>query len=663
MSVIMASMPLFSLPLLSQAHNSQESATSTTYTLPSSGSIVPAKREDDDVQFVSENAVKKRRVDSPERKNPPSDISDPGLIVAVPTHTTGSSAQVANSDPLAEGRISIGRLGQPEVPPAADSDQSRGCSAPALEKTYFPDTFWSAPATGPRSSPALSPKQVLEHISPSLLRLEPVSRDARHVSNTSKSAEPGQSADKTQSLLGSPWSQTQPTQPVTLRAAVHQPEGAQTESNVDENHHEQTGYERQLAGERGAKPQHRPTGVAVSAQAPTPISHGLSKTTSSKTVSSRPAVEHYQEAKETIVSSNSAIGPEALSHKLPDFPAPMSTNLFKHNEHANTSTTDSSLRLTKPQQNSPADRGLHAESGTGDCVERSKSSTKGPCLQCIEKRLRQLYSGAFPLPGTSSSGTSSHVPQVCPSLSPQTWSPHLGMSAFPNQVAAPFAFGQFAANPQLATSNPSQIQGQRGIKPAPCSEGRNLQMTTRGFPISQMDQVVDPFHSHMAQGAMAFNVEAQAAPTQPGAQPVQSTQTNGKHLIVDIADTCVDLFPFEEVAQRHDQPVQKIRDIFEAVVQVPLLRCSTDKRRAGKLGTAKVKEYSQAKKEVTSKHGETTPRRQHQQKTLQGQELEQGRTQRQAQGQPHSQALPYIPSAWELAQYLGASDINFPGPW
>lgn len=129
--------------------------------------------------------------------------------------------------------------------------------------------------------------------------------------------------------------------------------------------------------------------------------------------------------------------------------------------------------------------------------------------------------------------------------------------------------------------------------------------------------------------------------------PPQSTRVpqnhpNGKHIIVDMAETCLESFPFEEFAQRHNQPPKRVREIFEAIIQMPLLRCPTDKRRAGKVATAKMKEYTQAKKDLQTQM---------------------------ANGQTQNQGSMQQPSAWEMAQYLGPSDVSipghlaFPGPW
>jgi hypothetical protein len=67
-------------------------------------------------------------------------------------------------------------------------------------------------------------------------------------------------------------------------------------------------------------------------------------------------------------------------------------------------------------------------------------------------------------------------------------------------------------------------------------------------------------------------------------------------MLVDIAQTCQDNFPFALIAKRHNQPIQKVFDTFSAVIQLPLLRSAVDTRRPGKLGSAKMKEFRAMKK-------------------------------------------------------------------
>ncbi|KAL5331829.1 hypothetical protein ACEPPN_001367 [Leptodophora sp. 'Broadleaf-Isolate-01'] len=68
------------------------------------------------------------------------------------------------------------------------------------------------------------------------------------------------------------------------------------------------------------------------------------------------------------------------------------------------------------------------------------------------------------------------------------------------------------------------------------------------------------------------------------------------NLIVDIAETCQELFPFAEVAERHEVPIQKVFDTFSAIIQLPLLRNADDRRRHGSLGKRRMKEYRDAKR-------------------------------------------------------------------
>ena len=66
--------------------------------------------------------------------------------------------------------------------------------------------------------------------------------------------------------------------------------------------------------------------------------------------------------------------------------------------------------------------------------------------------------------------------------------------------------------------------------------------------------------------------------------------------VVDIAETCQDLFPFAEVAERHGVPTKKVFDTFSAIIQLPLLRNADDRRRHGSLGKTRLKEYRDANK-------------------------------------------------------------------
>ena len=101
--------------------------------------------------------------------------------------------------------------------------------------------------------------------------------------------------------------------------------------------------------------------------------------------------------------------------------------------------------------------------------------------------------------------------------------------------------------------------------------------------------------------SIAANAGGTPSPIKPPASLIQPTyRKHSPNLIVDVAETCQEKFPFEEVAKRHNVPVEKVFDVFAAIIQVPLLRCPTDRRRPGRLATARIKEYNKAKKEIQS---------------------------------------------------------------
>lgn len=74
------------------------------------------------------------------------------------------------------------------------------------------------------------------------------------------------------------------------------------------------------------------------------------------------------------------------------------------------------------------------------------------------------------------------------------------------------------------------------------------------------------------------------------------------NLLVDIAQTCQAIFPFARIAERHNQPVKKVFDAFSAIIQIPLLQSAADRRRNGKLGTARLKNFREASKAVSEVH-------------------------------------------------------------
>ena len=88
----------------------------------------------------------------------------------------------------------------------------------------------------------------------------------------------------------------------------------------------------------------------------------------------------------------------------------------------------------------------------------------------------------------------------------------------------------------------------------------------------------------------------------PGPLIPRAAQQHPQNMLVDIAKTCQDIFPFEEIAKRHNQPIQEVFDTFSAIIQLPLLRSRTDPRRPGRLGSTRMREFREAKKAVRRCH-------------------------------------------------------------
>jgi hypothetical protein len=63
-----------------------------------------------------------------------------------------------------------------------------------------------------------------------------------------------------------------------------------------------------------------------------------------------------------------------------------------------------------------------------------------------------------------------------------------------------------------------------------------------------------------------------------------------------VAETVAEIFPCELIAHRHGCSTSKVAEALAAVVQVPLLRCASDRRRHGKLATERLKQFRETRK-------------------------------------------------------------------
>ncbi|KAI1503951.1 hypothetical protein F5X99DRAFT_373960 [Biscogniauxia marginata] len=223
------------------------------------------------------------------------------------------------------------------------------------------------------------------------------------------------------------------------------------------------------------------------------------------------------------------------------------------------------------------------------------NASKQPCQMCARLRQQANVTRAQGLPVINSSMPQHHLLPHMPYHQPYGQHLHPHMMAMATNHMHPYGpsftpfmmpvhGNTFAALPsQFNTS--AQQGGHQNLDSSlqPVSEKAND--TTR--------PVTPPPNNVAAKSGKT------SSPVKPPASLIQPTyRKHSPNLIVDVAETCQEKFPFEEVAKRHNIPVEKVFDVFAAIIQVPLLRCPTDRRRAGRVATARVKEYTRAKKDI-----------------------------------------------------------------
>ncbi|KAK2058881.1 hypothetical protein LY76DRAFT_626213 [Colletotrichum caudatum] len=543
--------------------------------------VTPAKREDDDVQFLSSNPVKKRRIDGHQATPQPIASSPHMRPPALCGHEPPKPAK-----PIAqpERRGSTGMVAPTPATHMPDTDPMRGCSVPTPERAGYQETFWTAPRTGPQSSPPVSPKTLPEHISPSMLR-------------TDKARESTNGHLDTMRIIH----QQREIKDMVPAHTAPEPAGI-TDS-------------RKAAAAINAVPV---TDAMIGSQQPTTLEpipdNSCTETEPKHAASASPRLDTNAMCSKTII-----------------------TQFEPYIRHSTSSSSPVALAAQAGSYGVP-------ETQAGSCGGRPAPGAKGPCRQCVEAQMRQQaanMAAATVLPSAQRTQPPNQT-SVPSSAIQQPWAQLLGLNPYHTAMAGamygpllqqplmPGATAPFAVPPQQSHMPP-------GI-PTPQAGGSMYHFGS----VSPMPQT----QAYTTQQPPAKPIKAATGTVKPQTARIPDTQPTTKHIIVDVADTCFSVFPFAEVAKRHNQPEQKVRDIFSAVIQVPLLRCPTDKRRAGKLGTARVKEFNQAKKEVQAQQSNAGQLR---------------------QDSPNQAA--YMPSAWDVAQFMGPSDMRpsglpqYSGPW
>lgn len=259
-------------------------------------------------------------------------------------------------------------------------------------------------------------------------------------------------------------------------------------------------------------------------------------------------------------------------------------------------------------------------------------SAKPPCFACEQMRQQALHNktNIYPLVGTAS-----HVHHGWhgPDVAHLTHPAHMQSAPFPNagfgvspdvpqnrmhrpqhlyhgQVPMGYglthvpAQGPYPASLQRAFPVPdmSTSESAPGIPSHKFNHNPQLNLSSGATPMSQTERAQytqdQPASSQPLQAQPSSKPAPSSTPATPPAPrpPTPSPPDNhSPNLIVDIAETCEALFPWDEVAERHNVPRQKVADTFAAIIQLPLIRCTTDKKRHGRLATNRLKDYTRGK--------------------------------------------------------------------
>ncbi|TEY40399.1 hypothetical protein BOTCAL_0433g00090 [Botryotinia calthae] len=149
---------------------------------------------------------------------------------------------------------------------------------------------------------------------------------------------------------------------------------------------------------------------------------------------------------------------------------------------------------------------------------------------------------------------------------------------------------------------PHLLDHKKDSSPAALDERQNATRVAESndifFPHSNTTQEARPTTSHTQNSISSLLQTPVSHPSRPQASISisASASRHSRDLIIDIAQTSQDTFPFAAVAARHNKPIQKVFDTFSAIIQLPLLKQAADGRRHGPLGSERMRMYREAKR-------------------------------------------------------------------
>ncbi|KAI1183128.1 hypothetical protein F5B17DRAFT_443701 [Nemania serpens] len=472
----------------------------------------PASEDDDEIEFISENPVKRRKIS---RKQPVTPISvqpaQPAVpfsaasaAPAAPTDTYTASTVLTSLAPAAmempsgdlrdmERRLSTGMVGLPSDIHAMELTYGlRGMSMPVLERFVLDQPFRKP---RPPSPPELSPKQL-----PSMT--PPANLDAQ----------------KSQHVPGA-FDCAKSSSPLTVFSSPNHAPGLAKKPAIPSDS-TKTGLDTDKT--RPSEPV-RPNSQASSVQSSQGRRTGSRSTPMPPSLPTLPYSQAHHD--EPTPRANLRPSENHHDHNSPAHPQklPCQISLPPH-------------LMPHPHYHPPWGQHLHPQ-----------------MMTMPTSNMHQIGSNFAPV------------------IMPINGSPFMPLPSHPQ----PQPLAQQVSPQQRKT----EVEGEK-------------QSTPKQFKKKELPQTTEPKSTITSPKATPSSIKPPASLIQP------TYRKPSPNLIVDVAETCQEKFPFEEVAKRHKVPVDKVFDVFAAIIQVPLLRCPTDRRRQGKLATARVKEYNKAKEDI-----------------------------------------------------------------
>ena len=157
---------------------------------------------------------------------------------------------------------------------------------------------------------------------------------------------------------------------------------------------------------------------------------------------------------------------------------------------------------------------------------------------------------------------------------------------------------RYVESPNIQSTLKGIFEAQFLAKKLPgMSQLNNGEVPKAQSPELQAQGVPAPAHSELQPRSTPETVQRDP-PQQSPSVPKESNKIrkHAQNLYVDIAETVEEIFPFEEVAKRHGTSTSRVVDAVKGIIQLPLLRCQSDKRRAGPLAMERMQGFREAKR-------------------------------------------------------------------